>query len=274
MAKFNPLDHPVCLSWPLWTVETSQLAHVPFAMTLVDVARPQRIVEVGTCTGVLYSAFCQAVKELGLGASCVGVRHEDGTCAQAKLHSIWATAQKELYSNYSQLISKSPEQAGELFPNGSIDLLHLNGECSFNKRTDLEQWLPRMSSRGLIMVSNKNIGDSSSGVVEVWRDLKNRFRTFEFTHGGGLGVAVTGKDSSGALKGLLPTSEPAASLVREFFRQQGLRVRLNASAASDMSIDLEDSRRLEAILQSRAWRWVMRYVRFKNWLTGISRQPD
>lgn len=273
MAKFNPLDHPICLSRPLWIVETSQLTHVSFAMTLVDVSRPQRIVEIGTCTGVLYSAFCQAIRELGLDASCVGVRHEDGNCAQAKIHSMWATAQEELYSNYSQLISKSPGQACELFPNGSIDLLHLNGEYSFNTRTDLEEWLPRMSSRGLILVSNTNLGHSSSEVVKVWRHLKNRFRTFEFTHGGGLGVAVTGENSAEALSSLLPQSEPDASLVREFFRQQGLQARLNAAVALNTA-DLEDSRKLKAILESRAWQWVMRYGRFKNWLTGNSRRSE
>ena len=60
-----------------WTPEraapSAWIEHVPFAFWLVDVLRPRTIVELGTSTGVSYSAFCQAVKFLQLPTSCIAV---------------------------------------------------------------------------------------------------------------------------------------------------------------------------------------------------------
>lgn len=71
---FNPLDHPICLHRPLrLTPFSTWQEHIPFAMCLVDLLRPNVIVELGTQGGDSYCAFCQAVKELGLSTRCYAV---------------------------------------------------------------------------------------------------------------------------------------------------------------------------------------------------------
>src|SRR5207244_12300574 len=71
--SFNPLKHPVCLSYPARLESTSWAGHVPFAMFVVSLLRPQTIIELGVYTGVSYCAFCQAVKELNLNTRCYGI---------------------------------------------------------------------------------------------------------------------------------------------------------------------------------------------------------
>src|SRR5687768_17823118 len=74
MTRFNPLDHPIMLRYP--TRETSHnswLGHVPFAFLLMELARPNLLVELGTYEGSSYGAFCQAVAELKLPTRCFGI---------------------------------------------------------------------------------------------------------------------------------------------------------------------------------------------------------
>src|SRR5258706_13749487 len=70
----NPFDHPICFSDPSRIVEPLSWAeHIPFAMFLMDLARPKIFVELGTHSGNSYCAFCQAVKELNIDAKCFAV---------------------------------------------------------------------------------------------------------------------------------------------------------------------------------------------------------
>src|SRR5262245_52829364 len=126
MAKFNPLIHPICLSYPLRiTPPTNGVRNIPAAMTLIDLSRPGLFVELGTTNGVLYCAFCQAVRELQLDCLCYGigawdVRNDEAFEDLKKHHAA-------LYGNFSQFIDKGPSDALSDFENQSIDLLHLEG---------------------------------------------------------------------------------------------------------------------------------------------------
>src|ERR1700733_7159073 len=71
---FNPMDFPICTRDPdRHDVPSAWTGHVPFAMFLVDLAKPRLLVELGTHFGMSYCAFCQAVKELRLPTKCFAV---------------------------------------------------------------------------------------------------------------------------------------------------------------------------------------------------------
>src|SRR4051812_23642315 len=71
---FNPLDYPAALLPPRYVSDGSAwCGHVPFALALVQMLRPQSIVELGTHKGDSYMAFCQAVAVLGLSTKCSAV---------------------------------------------------------------------------------------------------------------------------------------------------------------------------------------------------------
>ena len=67
MPDFNPLQYPIAVSeLRYFSGDSAWTGHIPFALALVQMARPRTIVELGTYLGDSYCAFCQAVAELKL----------------------------------------------------------------------------------------------------------------------------------------------------------------------------------------------------------------
>jgi glycosyltransferase involved in cell wall biosynthesis len=334
MPKFNPLDHPICFASPLRLGETPWSAHIPFGMTLVDLLRPRVIVELGTNDGVSYGAFCQAVRALTLDARCYAVGNlgdgERGVNDESLLGSL-EEHHDALYGRFSRLL-QDPSEISTLFENGAIDLLHLSHNSSYDStKCEFETWLPKMSNRGVVLLTGTNSHEDGCEVWKLWEEIKFAYPHFELGHERGLGVISVGKDIPDGLRKLLEAPEPDLSLVREFFRQLGYRmtnvgnghkreesrgetkdhqerlsillpaaletrtkeleqerrgfhalareleVTQKALLASDerlsVVMDELDTRSLElgntaaqlnAIINSRAWRWVTRYGRVKD----------
>ncbi|HLL77064.1 MAG TPA: glycosyltransferase [Pyrinomonadaceae bacterium] len=232
MPDFNPLAHPVCLSYPLRLAPTAWAAHVPFAMFLADALRPRTLVELGTFTGVSYCAFCQAVRELGLDARCYAVDTWEGdehsgfygeeVFADLRAHH------DPLYGGFSSLVRSTFDEALAHFADGSIDLLHLDGCHTFEAaRHDFESWLPKMSERGVMLLHDTNVRERGFGVWKLWEGIKRSHPVhFEFAHEHGLGVVAVGGSPPEALRRLAAAPEGDAALVRQFFDQLGQRLRV------------------------------------------------
>lgn len=151
--RFNPLDHPISVRIPLRNhVLTAWIGHVPFAMSLVDLIKPDLIVELGTHRGVSYCAFCQAVKELRLATRCFAV-----DTWQGDLHAGFYSSEildnlkahhDEHYSLFSKLIRSTFDEALDQFDDKSIDVLHIDGYHTYEAvAKDFYTWLPKMSGR-------------------------------------------------------------------------------------------------------------------------------
>ncbi len=346
MRKFNPLNHPIFFSFPLRLGPAYWAVHVPFAMTLVDLLRPRVIVEVGTSDGVSYCAFCQSVRELRLDARCYGIGNAklgrgDGAKPEV-VFSDWKKAHDDLYAGFSLLLPDLTSDGTDLFDQDSIDLLHLNGNLSYESaRAEFAAWLPKLSSKSVVLLTETNLHQGMPGMTRFWAELKRDYPHFEFGHGRGLGVVATGKDVAEEIRPFLTAREPELSVVREFFRQQGQRLQVSSNGAAvlgsggddqltttERKIELlsagleaktreveerkkifevavaelqaiqpileateeeltltyrelaqrstdfvEASTQLQAIVASRAWRWVNRYGHIKNWLMGSLRRP-
>jgi O-antigen biosynthesis protein len=285
MPKINPLDYPVTLAYPRRLAPTSWAEHIPFAMFLVDVLRPEIIVELGTLRGVSYCAFCQAVKELELSTRCFAVDNWRGDelsgfydAQGAEILSELKEHHDPLYQDFSQLIQSSFDDALSGFENGTIDLLHIDGCHSYEAvKHDFESWLPKMSERGVVLLHDIHVRERGFGVWKLWEELKTVYPHFEFVHEHGLGVVATGAQVSGGLREIMEASEEEVATLREFFHQLGhrLRVCMERDCASEslaareraleaVSEELAATReQLKSILNSRAWRWVSRYGRAK-----------
>src|SRR6266404_5402551 len=344
MAKFNPLDHPICFSYPLRLAATAEVAYVSFAMTVVDLLRPRTIVELGTTEGILYCAFCQAVQELKLEARCYGISGGHPAGADSKpdpAFADWKNEHDDLYAGFSRLLPRLTLDGIDLFDQDSVDLWHLNGNLSYESaRDEFAAWLPKLSSKSVVLLSETNLHQGRPGITKLWEELKRDYPHFEFGHGRGLGMLATGTDVAEEIRPLLTAREPELSAVREFFRQQGQRLKAASNGAAVLgnggddqlpasepksellsvglgaktreveerrkafaaamtelqaiqpvleateetltrtqraldqrSADLaKTSSQLEAILASRAWRWVSRYGRIKNWRPGRRRR--
>ena len=235
MALFNPLDHPICFSYPLRVASTASarfwMEHIPFGMFLVDVLQPRVLVELGTFSGVSFCAFCQAVKQLDTGTRCYAVDTWQGDPHNGyygpEVLSDLKSHHDSLYSGFSRLIQSTFDEAVAHFENGSIDLLHIDGFHVYEAvRHDFETWLPKMSERGVVLFHDINVRELDFGVWKLWEEIKPRYPHFEATWGQGLGVLAVGKQQPDLLRSLCNSPEGELKEVREVFRQLGLRLEL------------------------------------------------
>jgi len=230
LAALNPLDHPVCLSPPRrLSVVTSWHEHLPFAMFLVDLARPSVLVELGTHFGDSYCAFCQAISELHLPARCYAVDTwtgdaHSGFYGPEVLENLRAH-HDPLYGSFSRLIHSTFDEALAHFADGTIDLLHIDGYHTYEAvRHDFESWLPKLSPRGIVLLHDVNVREHDFGAWKLWDELCDRHPSFTFAHGNGLGVLGAGPDVPEGVRPLFDASHEEASRLSSLFFTLGHRV--------------------------------------------------
>ena len=200
-------------------------AHVPFAHWIVCATAPRLLVELGTHTGVSYAAFCQAVLREGLATLCraVGTWRGDqrvGTYSDEALEEL-RRFHDERFGAFSTILQCTFDDALESIEGGSVDLLHVNGLHTYEAvRHNFESWLPKLSSQAVVMFHDIN----ERGVRRFWAELTQRYPTFEFLHGQGLGVLAAGEQPPAPIAALCKLTEPTAvALVRKRFTLLGER---------------------------------------------------
>lgn len=225
----NPFEHPICLARPLRIAPSTWAEHIPFAMFLVDILKPQVIVELGTFYGVSYCAFCQAVKTLGLNTHCYAVDswkgdEQSGFYGYEVLKDL-RRHHDPLYGEFSTLLPATFDEAAGHFEQGSIDLLHIDGYHTYDAvKHDFETWLPKLSNRGIALFHDIHVMERDFGVWKLWLELKEKYRSFEFTHGYGLGVLPVGSSYPKAVEALFSCDERDAAKLRNFFSRLGFSV--------------------------------------------------
>ena len=159
-------------------VESAWYGHVPFAFWLVAETRPTVIVELGTHYGVSYSAFCEAVQRISLPSRCFAVDTWKGD-----QHAGFYGADvyedffgfHERYRAFSSLLRMEFDAAAEMFGEASIDLLHIDGEHSYEAvQHDFATWLPKLSDRGVVLFHDTNVRGRGFGVWRLWSELSKQ----------------------------------------------------------------------------------------------------
>lgn len=231
MTKFNPLNNPICLSFPERVTISAWAGHVPFAMYLVDLLRPTVIGELGTHYGMSYCAFCQAVKELGLDTRCFAIDTWEGDPHSGLYgEEVFIDLQEHhdaRYGGFSQLVKNTFDKALTYFADHTFDLLHIDGFHTYEAiKNDFEKWLPKMTDRGIVLFHDINVREREFGGWKLWDELKVQYPHFEFAHSHGLGVLAVGQNYPEDVQALLRCSDEEAAKIRYFFSRLGARIEI------------------------------------------------
>lgn len=198
---------PIFLNADLLDQPSGWFGHVPFAHWVVAASRPSVLVELGTHAGVSYAAFCRSVARENIGTRCYAVDTWKGDPHAGHYpEEIYERVRKynaERYENFSTLLRSTFDEALDHFEDGSVDLLHIDGFHSYEAvQHDFETWQPKLSKRAIVLFHDTNEYQEGFGVWRFWMELREKYPSFEFLHGHGLGVLVYGEEAPATVKAL------------------------------------------------------------------------
>ncbi|MGI9821634.1 class I SAM-dependent methyltransferase [Agromyces sp. Marseille-Q5079] len=235
-------EHPWISAVSYWEPErfvgSAWFQHAPFAFWLVDALEPRTIVELGTHRGFSFFAFCEAVKRLGLDTvvtatdGWMGDEHA-GFYGQAVYDSVAATT-AELYAGIGELHRGYFDDFAGPTPDGSVDLLHIDGRHRYEDVWhDFESWLPNVSDRGVVICHDTTEHKADFGVWKFWEEVRDRYPSFGFEHGHGLGVLAVGPDVPERMSRFIEAGMVEGDAIREFYHERGQRISASALARAD-----------------------------------------
>ena len=242
-GPYNPLAFPIVLRTPDWLPpDTPADGRLPMAMLVVGMLEPAQVVELGVGRGDTYAALCQAVQELRLASQCLGVELDgaaSATAVEPETSSEFRSFHAARYGGFSRLVGGDAQGSAEYFSDRSVALLHLAaGLNSAEAAAAFRCWLPKLSARGAVLVSNINPTANGESLASFWSETKQEYPHFELHQGQGLGLLLVGVERPEGLAQLtqLPAEERVA--LRE------LLYRLGQAAASN-------SRQADGALQAQ-----------------------
>jgi glycosyltransferase involved in cell wall biosynthesis len=210
-------------------VESAWYGHVPFAHWIVTAHRPASIVELGTHNGVSYAAFCEAVLRERIDARAIAVDtwkgdEHAGFYGEDVLGDV-KRFHDQRYSAFSTLLRSTFDDALGVVPDGSVDLLHIDGRHLYDDVAhDFAAWRAKLSPRGVVLFHDTNVRERDFGVWRLWGEVRDTHPSFEFLHGHGLGVLAVGPEVAGPAAALCELRGGGAiNVVRERFAALGER---------------------------------------------------
>ena len=200
--------------------------HLPFAFFLMASVRPGTLVELGTHKGDSYLAFCQSVAAFGLPTRCCAVDHWQGDETTGDydegVYEALRAVHDPAYSGFSRLVRATFAAARPEFPDGSVDLLHIDGNHTYEAvREDFRSWLPALSRRGVVLLHDVTAYLEGFGVWRLWEEVAGDHPSLLLAHSAGLGVLGVGDEAPEPVRSLCRASEDDQDTVRRTFAVLG-----------------------------------------------------
>jgi hypothetical protein len=220
---------PVSFRFPECLCESAWIEHAPFAYWLMEAHRPSLLVELGTYWGYSFFAFCQAVRDLGLPTRCFAVDtwqgdDQAGRYGEEVFESVSAYNEAH-YSAFAALMRVTFDGAAPSFADRSIDLLHIDGRHAYEDVShDFATWLPKLSSRGIVVFHDVSERKADFDVWRLWSELREKHPHFEFPHGHGLGILAVGEEIGPRLRALFEADGTLSLQIRQAYARLGSAV--------------------------------------------------
>lgn len=226
MVELNLLDYPIVLSLPAYHSGTFDwLDNIPFGNFVMQATQPSLFVELGVCHGDSYMAFCQAATQVSPRTSCVGIDAWEPTmdfinmaATNFKVQRLFA--EHERYAHFSKLVKKLHNDAVGDFADASIDLLHVDGD-HLAARDDYDLWLPKMSSRGVMLFHDVTWRGPTCTVPDFWEWATRIHPSFLVPSRTGLGLLAIGDSVPDPIVALCSLSDPTRANAQKWFRVLG-----------------------------------------------------
>lgn len=209
---------PTILARPVWLTQSPWIEHVPFAFWVIEALAPKLFVELGVRQGASYFAFCQAAERQGLDLQAFGIDSRDGDSrdgqdgAESELRGAVHEHNDRLYSGFSRLIESRFDDARDQFGDGTIDLLHINGDHGYAAvRHDFDSWLPKLSPKAVVLLHGSNLRERDAGVFRLVAELGETYPVFDFSHGHGLAVIGVGPRQNASFERLFAAQSDAVA---------------------------------------------------------------
>ena len=220
---------PTAYWTPLHLPTSAWYTHTPFAAWLMDVLSPRVIVELGTHYGCSCFAFAEAAKRLGNECVVHAVDTWEGDDHAGfygqEVHDYVRSVVEAEYADSVNLIRGRFDQARPLFPDGSVDLLHIDGRHAYEDAVaDFDEWRSAVGDGGIILFHDIAEHDNGFGVWRLWDEIARPGESFAFSHGHGLGVLAVGPVVHPALEALFRADEETSGRIRDDFERLGARV--------------------------------------------------
>ncbi len=167
------------------------IGNIPLARYLIRAMKPNLFVELGTHFGVSYFNMCDEISRVNYGGKAFAIDNWIGDKHSGFYsNEVFEIVQEENKKyEFSTLLRMQFHDALNSFENESIDLLHIDGEHTFESVSqDFELWLPKMKSDGVILVHDIGVFREDFGVWKFWDQVKQKYKTFETFHSFGLGI--------------------------------------------------------------------------------------
>lgn len=221
------LSHPLSARSIFWRArylrQSDFLHHVPFLFWLIEVGGAVSFVTLGLRDGVAHFAACQALDKLQPDAKCYGV--DAWTELEGCVPGDLATYNSEMYDEISELITGAPATVARQFDEESVDILLIDlGDAPGVIETLLQDWLPRLSERSVVLIhgvrDERFTGEAGRTVLAR---MGGRSPLFHLHGGSGLAVLLTGSEQDERLRKLasLKRGEPGFTEMQHVFRRLG-----------------------------------------------------
>lgn len=214
-SQFEPSYVPVTSAW---------IGHGAFAIWLVKNTAPRVVVELGSHYGYSYFAMCQAVAQNNLQTKCFAVDTWQGD-EHAGFYddSVYnaVAAQNAQYAQFSKLLRKRFDQALVDIPDGSVDLLHVDGRHFYDDvKEDFESYIPKLSPSAIVLFHDVEVTRRNFGVKQYFAELMQKHAGFHFVHAHGLGVMFYGAQQGDFARALAEFTTNGENLahIRSVFR--------------------------------------------------------